>query len=180
MTILINYKHCLKGTNMAKTEAEMTEQEIVEMKADRSTKSKASRAKRLAAIDILVKFIEKNHTNRPAEIQASINRLTGNARSGGGGGDLKRVMILELIQKNRGKMSEVDLFTTQKLGRMEMRAICNDLIKKVKDPSERVWVAFDPENGIYSIAGKGENPPKNWTGYVPVVVETIDEDEDEE
>ena len=41
-------------------------------------------------------------------------------------------------------------------------------IRQFIKADQKVWIAFDEDSKTYSIAGKGDNPPRNWTGYLPV------------
>jgi len=64
-----------------------------------------------------------------------------------------------------GDVSAIDIFTKFGYGQPTMQKKIRDFIKA--EPENRIWVKF--ENGNYSIAGRGENAPRGWTGFVPVV-----------
>jgi hypothetical protein len=149
------------------------------LKAKRSEKSKESRGRRLAAIQVLIDFIgdQELDMNDYPEVQKAIARLSGNLRASTG--TTKRDVILEYVTENQ-PVHENDIFTNFQLGRMEMRSICNDLIKKVSAPADRVWIGFDPESGEYAVKGKGAKAPKGWTGYTPVEVESVKDEEDDD
>ncbi len=68
-----------------------------------------------------------------------------------------------------GPVSSVDIFTKFEYGRPTMEKKIRDFIKA--DVKNRIWVAF--EEGNYVVKGTGENAPRGWTGYVPVVSEDL-------
>lgn len=168
-----------KEEKAAEAKIKAAEEAEAKVKADRSTKSKASRAKRLKAIALLISFVKENTEAEdvPKDVTAAMNRLSGKPNRSSG--TSKRDVILAYVKEN-GPVDETTIFGEFQLGRMEMRSISNDLIKKVADPRDRVWIGFDPESGEYSIDGEGADAPDGWTGYTPVVVETIVEGEEEE
>ena len=145
----------------------------------KSEASKASRQKRRDAIDKLISYVQETTKaeDRPGDVNAAINRLTGKARTSGT--TSKRKVVLDYVRENQ-PVNELDLFKEFQLGRMEMRSACNDLIKKVDDPSDRVWIGFDPESGTYSIKGEGATPPSGWDGYLPPELKESDSEDSEE
>lgn len=68
---------------------------------------------------------------------------------------------------------EDELFKNFRVGRSEMRNYIIRAIKNVK-PEERVWVSFDPQTGVYKLAGTGKDAPANWKGYKPLVVDGVE------
>ena len=84
-----------------------------------------------------------------------------------------RGAVIELLVDNT-VVTEDEIWNEFKLGRAEMRKISVNLIKKVTDPSKRIWVSFDPEDGEYTLIGHGSDVPEGWTGYRPVDTEDID------
>lgn len=64
---------------------------------------------------------------------------------------------------------EMKAFQTLKVGRKEMREMCNDLIKK-PDTNGAVYVLFDANKGVYTVKGIGTEP-EGWTGYRPAKAE---------
>lgn len=147
-------------------------------KAKRSQKSKESRQRRLNAIAKVVKFVEDNHDELPSEINAAIRRIKGERR-GGSGTVSKREVILDYVRQN-GPVKEEDIFLKFKLGRAEMRLITNDLIKKVNDPEDRVWVQFDAEECTYEVIAEGAEIPTGWDGYLPPELQDTEDEMDYE
>ena len=68
-----------------------------------------------------------------------------------------------------GSVSSMDIFTKFGYGSPTMQKKIRDFIKA--EPAHRLWVEF--KDGNYTIVGKGETPPRNWTGFVPVKEESI-------
>lgn len=89
-----------------------------------------------------------------------------------------RTVIADLFTKNP-IIHEEEIFANLKLGRTEMRRYRIELIKKV-DPANRMWIDFEPDTGKYELKGTGEEPPKDWTGYIPVTVKDMEIIEDED
>ena len=58
---------------------------------------------------------------------------------------------------------EMKAFQTLRVGRKEMREMCNDLIKK-PDAKGAIYVLFDANKGVYTVKGIGTEP-EGWTGY---------------
>jgi len=150
---------------------ELTEEQEIELKAHRSQMSKESRERKMAAIAQLITYIE-SAGDVPKEIINAIRRVRGETRQTGA--NSKRAIIIAYVIEN-GPVDEGYIFTEFKLGRAEMRLIINDAIKKVNDPEDRVWIAFDPESGMYTLDGTGAEPPINWRGYIPVEVQEYEE-----
>ncbi len=84
-----------------------------------------------------------------------------------------KAVVKNMFGEVGGFKSEDEIWAEHKLGRAEMRKVTVNLIKK-EDPENRQWISFDPEEGIYTLEGMGENAPKGWTGYTPVKVEDIE------
>lgn len=70
----------------------------------------------------------------------------------------------------KGTVHENDIFAQLKIGRKECASIIRKSLQKA-EKVERVWISFDNTKGVYKVEGKGSNPPKDWKGYVPVIVE---------
>lgn len=65
-----------------------------------------------------------------------------------------------------GSIDELAMFVKTKMGRHEVLTG----LKKALDfavPASRVWVAFNSEAGVYTLEGRGENPPAGWKGKLP-------------
>lgn len=76
-----------------------------------------------------------------------------------------RAALLEAHAAGKG-LTEMELFLAFKIGRPEM-AVKARILVLTANPADRVWIKFDEETEVYSVAGLGVNPPKDWTGYVP-------------
>lgn len=63
-------------------------------------------------------------------------------------------------------LTEMDIFKQFKIGRPEMTTKIRILVL-CPNPADRVWVKFDEASETYNVEGLGENPPKDWEGYVP-------------
>ena len=123
------------------------------------------------------KFTEKRNANKaivkafldteagkaiPAETLEAIKYLAGmGARSQG----MLIANELRALLLKTGSVSSVDIFTRFEYGRPTMEKKIRDFIKA--EPDNRIWVTF--EAGNYVVKGKGENAPRGWKGYVPVV-----------
>ncbi|MHC5062118.1 MAG: hypothetical protein ACYTFK_13720 [Planctomycetota bacterium] len=84
-----------------------------------------------------------------------------------------KMAVVEKIQ-SAVTVTEDEIWNEFKLGRAEMRKITVSLIKKAKSPEERVWISFDPQEGVYSLVAEQADVPSGWTGYRPVDVEDIE------
>lgn len=94
-------------------------------------------------------------------VKEAIEYLTGlnkAARSG-------VVSELKSLILEKKSVSLIDIFNKFQYGRPTMDQKVRQFIKTA-NPEDRIWVAF--ENGNYVLKGQGANPPKDWTGYVPV------------
>lgn len=71
------------------------------------------------------------------------------------------------LLKEKGTVSEDVVFKELKIGRKECAGYIRNNLRKVK-PVDRVWIAFDPKIGLYTVKGKGEKAPQGWNGYIPI------------
>jgi hypothetical protein len=83
----------------------------------------------------------------------------------------KTDIISTLFAKVGDKLTEIDVFSTLKVGREGMGRIITNLIN-TKNPNDRKWIKFEKpeninENGVYILVGIGEKVPKGWTGMTP-------------
>lgn len=103
--------------------------------------------------------------------------LYGSVRIGSAGGVGKHIEFAGMFNKKNDTVEELALFQSLKVGRKEVRELNKKQLKKaiLKD---RKWISFDPAEGIYKLEAIGANPPKNWTGYVPI--EEMEPEDDEE
>jgi hypothetical protein len=70
------------------------------------------------------------------------------------------------INKN-DEVDEMSVFQLIKAGRHECNVFIKDIIRK-SEPKEIKWISFNPETGIYKLIKIGQEPPKDWTGFVPI------------
>lgn len=91
-----------------------------------------------------------------------------------GGRPAKWKLFAESFERIGDQIEELELFNVLKAGRAEARTFIKDAICK-SDPENRKWIIFNPEEEIYECVGIGENPPKNWTGCIPIK-SIVDED----
>lgn len=82
------------------------------------------------------------------------------------------LVIDEFIENN--SISEDDIWGKFKLGRPEMRRITINLIKQADSPEERMWISFNPSEGVYTVEGVGAEAPDEWTGYRPATIEDME------
>ena len=75
--------------------------------------------------------------------------------------------LKDMLEK--GDVSAIEIFTKFGYGAPTMQKKIRDFIKA--EPANRIWVQFI--EGNYSIAGRGANAPKGWTGFIPVVESEI-------
>lgn len=70
-----------------------------------------------------------------------------------------------------GQIDELGLFSASKaLGQPLGRAEAIGALKKALDvavPDQRVWVSFNSAEGVYTLEGRGANPPTGWKGKLP-------------
>lgn len=145
----------------------MSENTVTQNKplSEKEAKKLARREAKKVAFENLYKVLEEGNVEGAiAELKVIKPSLYGlRQRTSGGGTHVKFVTML----KENGKVTELDAFNEFKAGRKECHAFIRRAVKKAKTPADRVWIAFDKEAGIYTIAGTGENPPKGWNGYQP-------------
>ena len=65
-----------------------------------------------------------------------------------------------------GKIDELGVFSATKLGRAETLSGLKKALD-VASPESRVWVSFNSEAGVYTLEGRGANPPAGWKGKLP-------------
>lgn len=133
------------------------------------TKAQKRRKAKRAALVRLIAFVEKNTKDR--QLIEDCTLLTPGQR----GPSLKSTPMATIIEafKNKPEWTEDRIWGEFKLGRMEMRKLRNNLIKKAKTPEDRVWIDFNPVLGKYTLAGTGAKMPSGWAGYKPVSVEDL-------
>jgi len=161
---------------MAKERTVYTEEQVAEIKRRRDERNAATKA-------IVSSLLAKSEFTQEeiAEMRdlAQLAAPKSGGRSGSGTSRTSVMSIVSGIFDETKLISEDQIFIDHKLGRTEMATACKNIIKKFA-PEDRKWISFDPETGEYKLTGKGPNPPKNWTGYVPVDETLEDESEEDE
>jgi len=128
-------------------------------------KKDKKKAERKASLAKLMEFCLANGTDEIKVIARSLVTRAPADRSG-----VTKTNVLVELFKDGQVVTEMKVFERFRLGRAEMRKIIINAIKKAK-PEERMWVSFDAEKGVYKLEAKGANPPANWTGYRPLIVD---------
>lgn len=145
----------------------MAKERTPEEQAARKANSKAKRAAKRKALELLREFVA-GRKNVPDEVQIASKLLTPGQRIGMGGPS--RLDVFADMFTNKDRVSEMDIFTEFKIGRGEMRKVRVNLIKKRK-PEDRIWVDHNVQDEAYLVVGFGPEAPSGWTGYRPVEVE---------
>lgn len=144
-------------------------QEQIDKKAEAKKATAKRKAERNAALNTIKELVGKPGNEKYAEaLKFAHPHIYGLAASGEGKAARKpkSVVIAEMIAAKR-TMTEDELFKQTRIDRKEAATIIRTALKNAK-PEERLWIAFDDEKGVYSLAGKGANPPKDWEGFVPI------------
>jgi transcription initiation factor TFIIIB Brf1 subunit/transcription initiation factor TFIIB len=111
---------------------------------------------------IVRKWIDEGFLDDPksnAVLKAAIIKAVGRGKS-----YTPKDEIMEMLQN--GPVNELDLFKKYKFGQAEMKTMIRSWIRDVA-PKDRVYVAYDEDDGDYYIFGEGEEAPNDWTGYLP-------------
>lgn len=174
--------------NVKTTEAsQVAEKNVGTVEATENASPKQKSEKVIAwekARDKILAYIADEKNKVPAEIleAAKTFRPSFFGITSGGGGFAKKdhpahveklfkLLGIEKFEdiKVGATFDEMKAFQTLKVGRKEMREMCNDLIKK-PDTNGAVYVLFDANKGVYTVKGIGAEP-KDWTGYRPAKAE---------
>lgn len=111
-------------------------------------------------------FLTPESGKVPIEVKTAILYLSGKgvrSERSGVNSELKDLLL-------KGPVTLMSIFEKFEIGRPTMEQRIRGFIN-VKNVNDRIWVDF--KDGTYTVVGKGENPPKNWEGYLPKVkVET--------
>lgn len=124
--------------------------------------------------------VVKDHAEGNDEVTAALQvlkpSLYGTRSSGGGrSATAKHTLFSNLFENVGDEVDEMEIFKTLKAGRKECSNLIRSILKK-SIPTDRKWITFNPEEGVYTLVGKGEKTPKNWVGYVPpAIVNDIDD-----
>ncbi len=140
----------------------------VEKKAYDEKKKAAAKAyneRKKQARELVKTWIASNPRGLEAEVKQAIEYLTGLSKVAKSGiiDELRNLFI------EKKSVSLMELFQKYEYGKPTMEQKVRQMIKLPED--RRIWVAF--ENGNYVLKGQGAEPPKGWTGYVPVVKEEL-------
>ena len=84
-----------------------------------------------------------------------------------------KAVVMGMFSDVGDTIDEDSIWEHNRLGRAEMRKATVNLIKKEK-PEDRLWISFNPEEGVYALEGTGADAPEGWTGYTPVKIEDIE------
>ena len=133
-----------------------------EVEKAEDTKGSKFTVKRNAQKKIVKSFLETEAGKAiPAEALEAIKYLAGMGTRSQGmqiANELREMLLA-------GSVSSIDIFTKFGYGAPTMNKKIRDFIKA--EPANRLWIVF--ADGNYTVAGKGENPPRGWTGFTPVV-----------
>lgn len=147
----------------------MTEAEKKAKKETKKAEKKAQRDNLQKLIALLIGSVEGDEITAPM-IGLAVS-LKKKPRTAGLTG--VKAVVMAMFEDVGDVVSEDDIWTDNRLGRAEMRKVTVNLIKKEK-PEDRLWISFDPEEGVYTLVGKGAETPTGWTGYTPVKVDEIE------
>lgn len=137
---------------------------------EKKARNQEKRAKKKAALQLVLNFVKEGTEDQG--LLSAVAILTPGQRFGGTVRTGIKDVVAELFLEKKAVL-EMDLFTELKLGRAEMRSISKKLIRNNK-PEERMWIHFDPQEGMYTLVHTGADTPKDWTGYTPINAEEMD------
>lgn len=140
-------------------QVEVTEQELEEGKK----KKKREPSKRTLLRNQILEFVTTNVDKLPKELATLVSELnTLPSGVGRGEGKPSRQATMRTMLIESKKVHEDKFYEQFKIGRLECKRIMYNLRKKVAKPEDAIYVTFDPENGMYELAGQGENPPDGF------------------
>lgn len=130
----------------------------------KAAKKKAQRAQKSEAFEF-IKFIADKSGNEKFIEALKVVRpsMYGIARSGGSSSADKFIAFIN----EHNQVGEDRVFKEFKIGRKDCAGYIRKHLKTT-EPANRVWIDFNPSNGLYKVSGKGANPPKDWKGFIPV------------
>ena len=148
----------------------LTEGKTMEEKKDFDEKKKvaaqAYQARKVDARKKVTNFMNSDLAkNIPAEVKSAIEYLAGTGQrlaSAGVGSALRDALL-------KGPLTSIEIFQKFEYGTPTMKNKIREFIKAT--PENRIWVEF--KDGKYSVVGKGEKVPANWSGYVPAEKEEL-------
>ena len=90
-------------------------------------------------------------------------------RVAGSGGSASKVVLYIADKKT---VSEDEIFKNFKFGRKDVAGAIRKSLKKAA-PADRIWISFDANKGVYTLAGKGADAPAGWVGFIPVAEKVV-------
>lgn len=151
----------------------LTKEDVGELKVEGKKESTMIRNKAFETLKELVDAslksdpeASKKYEDAMKVVRPSLYGLTG----GGGGGTsnpLYNQIMSKIKEAGKAGLHEDELFKQFKIGRKETNAHYKQSLRRA-EPANRVWIEFNPSNGIYSVVGEGENPPATYKGWKPV------------
>lgn len=109
----------------------------------------------------ILSYVTENMESLPSDLQDLVkvyNSVPGRS-SGGSQSNSVAARIRKMFEEYE-EIHEDKFYDEFKIGRLEMKRRIYNLRKKNSDPSDNVYVSFDPETGIYKVEGKGATPPE--------------------
>lgn len=159
---------------MADEKKGYTEEQVAEIKRRRDERNAATKV----IVETLIS--KREFTGEEISEMRALAVLAAPKSGGRSGSGATRTSVMSIVSgifDENEEISEDDIFVAHKLGRTEMATATKNIIKKFA-PADRKWISFDPETGVYTLAGTGADPPEDWKGYVPVEETLEDEPSD--
>ena len=126
--------------------------------------NKAKRLDRLnAKKSALSTIIEAVKKSGDSDALKALDLLTASKGRQSGSGKLSAFFNALKTEKS---ITEIDVFNRFKMGRGDCRKATRYAVKNLA-PSERLYIIFDDVNECYNLAGQGEKPPVNYSGFLP-------------
>lgn len=148
-------------------EVELSAEEILlaEKKAE-------AKKKRDSARSIIREFL---NTCEDVALKTAITLFVGSGQRASGVSGINNLLYEAF--KEKGSLTEMEVFKQFHIGRPDMKNKVRIFIKFMPTPEDRIWVSFNPETETYTMDGAGANPPEGWKGYI-IVEENVLKDED--
>ena len=126
-----------------------------------------AKAEKVAAKARILAFVKENAKELGEQLIADFNMFVKPAAAARGPRMSKSINSeLRDAFLEKKSLTEMDIFKQFKIGRPEMTTKIRILVL-CPNPADRVWVKFDEAAETYSVVGVGEQPPKDWDGYIP-------------
>lgn len=129
-------------------------------KAERQKARKARTDAKKAALQLLVKAVEKTGDDAVKQALATLTATQGRAS-----GDNKAVKFVAYLQAHNNTVTLRDLFNEFQVGKGEAKKLVRQAVKHAPSSDARAWVIIDGDK--YTLVHTGENPPKGYTGFIP-------------